>query len=115
MFVRTDENNIHEIDNDSYYIKDGYLYFKGIEEILGGTPEEYKSKIVKQADNIEELCDEALFFNKEGKPNYRSNQSVTYWNLGANLFRDSVRFAIFTGTGLKYVAKLNKEGDVELL
>ena len=71
-------------------------------------------KIINQANTIEELCDEAVFFDKDNKPHYES-QEGNIWYLGASLFTETLRFGIFTDKGLIYVAKMNDEGELELL
>ena len=70
--------------------------------------------IIKQADTIEELCDEAVFFDKDNKPHYES-QEGNIWYLGASLFTETLRFGTFTDKGLIYVAKMNDKGELELL
>ena len=67
-----------------------------------------------QAEAIEELCDEAVFFDKDNKPHYKS-QEGNVWYLGASIFTDTLRFGIFTNKGLIYVAKMNDKGELELL
>ena len=71
-------------------------------------------KIIKSSDTIEELCDEAVFFDKGNKPHYKS-QEGNAWYLGASLFTETLRFGIFTDKGLIYVAKMNKKGKMVLL
>ena len=72
----------------------------------------YKDAIL--ADTIEELCDEAVFFDKDNKPHYKS-QEGNVWYLGAGLFTETLRFCIFTDKGLIYVAKMNDKGELQLL
>ena len=69
---------------------------------------------IKQANTIEELCDEAVFFDEDNVPHYKSKEG-NVWYLGAGLFTESLRFGIFTDKGLIYVAKMNDKGDLELL
>ena len=108
-YIRTKDNKILEVGEDSAFeFNDniyGYLY-KG--EFIGN------SVILKTADTIEELCDEAVFFSKDNKPHYKS-QEGNLWYLGASLFTESLRFGIFTDKGLIYVAKMNDKGELELL
>ncbi len=68
----------------------------------------------KVADTIEKLCDEAVFFDEDNKPRYKS-QEGNVWYLGAGLFTKTLRFGIFTDKGLIYVAKMNEKGELELL
>ena len=85
--------------SDNSYATDGYTIF------------DYEIK--KEADTIEELCDEAVFFDEKGKPHYES--CTTLWDLGAMLYKDTVRYCIFTDKGIIYVAKMNEKGELELI
>lgn len=71
-------------------------------------------KPYKFADTIEELCDEFVFFDKDNKPHYKS-QEGNIWYLGAALYIETLRYGIFTDKGLIYVAKMNDEGKLVLL
>ena len=112
MFVRT-ENGIYETIK---CLGDGSCYCNN------GNKNKYISsfEILKQSDIIEELCDELVvaykdccekrtyLYNgtiqefKENRPNYK-NKFFTYYG------------AIWTDKGLIYVAKMNNEGDFELI
>lgn len=73
-----------------------------------------KEEITKKANTIEELCDEAIFFDEDNVPHYKSKEG-NIWYLGAGLFTKSLRFGIFTDKGLIFVAQLNNKGKLELL
>lgn len=73
-----------------------------------------KANAIKQADTIEELCDEAVFFDKDNKPHYQSQEGAI-WYLGASMYTETLRFGIFTDKGLIYVAKMNDKEELELL
>ena len=77
----------------------------------------YKESIIKEADTIEELCDEFVFFDTKdnNKPHYKSSESEGIWFLGASLFIETLRGAIWTDKGLIYVAKMNDKGELELI
>jgi len=84
-------------------------------------------EIVKQADTIEELCDELVFVYPR---NYYDNHCEV-WHLyhkcslkeeikiAEDAFRENseeaIYGAIWTDKGLIYVAKMNEEGELELL
>lgn len=70
--------------------------------------------VIKQSDSIEELCDEFVFFDKDNKPHYKSQEGEIWW-LGASLYTETLKGAIFTDKGLIYVAKMNEKGELELL
>jgi len=71
-------------------------------------------RVINQADKIEELCDEAVFFDNDNVPHYKSKEGEL-WYLGASLFSTSLRFGIWTSKGLKYVAKMDSEGKLVLI
>ena len=76
---------------------------------------EYRGvEVIKQADTLEELCDEAVFFDNNNKPHYKS-QEGNIWYLGAGLYTGTLRLGIFTDKGLIYVAKMNEKGELELI
>lgn len=71
--------------------------------------------IVKQADTIEELCDDFLLENKKThwKGHMPYHKSTIYNEI---LQRDYIIYgAIWTDKGLIYVAKMNDKGELELL
>lgn len=70
------------------------------------------SEILKQADTIEELCDEFVYV-------FENTTNIIFSNYEAlknHSFDPSKTFgAIWTNKGLIYVAKMNDEGELELL
>ena len=76
-------------------------------------------KVVAQADTIEELCDELVYDDKaEGKPfileKEKDNWIINDYKKG-KCKDDIIYGAIWTSKGLIYVAKMNDEGELELL
>ena len=69
--------------------------------------------IIKQADTIEELCDEFVLF-RDNKPYAIVPNKEHNAELAKNVWKD-YRGAIWTEWGLKYVAKMNEKGVLELL
>ena len=73
----------------------------------------YKDSIIKQADTIEELCDEFVVIDKTWEePLYivldTKDDIETY-------LPSEIYGAIWTDKGLIYVAKMNDKGELELL
>ncbi len=67
-----------------------------------------EKEIIKQADTIEELCDE--YVGVVGNMHRQlTGTNIRSWNDCA------IYGAIWTEWGLKYVAKLNEKGELELL
>lgn len=65
---------------------------------------------IKTADTIEELCDEFIGVNKNNEHDRLSKLSLkSYCNYVA------IYSAIWTEWGLKYIAKINSKGELELL
>ena len=76
---------------------------------------------IKQADTIEELIDryvlnkiDIIFINIE-HTKYRFEGSNEWFDITDTELRYGIYGAIWTEWGLKYVAKLNEEGVLELI
>lgn len=70
-----------------------------------------KNNVVKVADTIEELCDEFVYC--KGKKR-KAFSPLTFTEKDIS-FCDVIYGAIWTEWGLKYVAKINEKGELELL
>ena len=68
--------------------------------------------IIKQADTIEELCDEFVLLHEDKTFSCQGDYDVCkeYYENGFYLYG-----AIWTDKGLIYVAKMNEKGELELL
>lgn len=113
MFVRT---------KDNVYLKIRDTEYNNEHIVVGKTPVDFgtyilKKDIIKQADTIEELCDEFVieYFDSEkliqiryadlewAKKDFGNNKKGTLYG--------AIRVA---GKGLIYVAKMNDKGELEL-
>ena len=105
-YIRTKDGRIVEYQSDFYKTdivcgKDGFIF---------------KDDILKQADTIEELCDEFVWIDTENNHNIKPKTGDGLWCLccdyknGQNIYG-----AIWTDKGLIYVAKMNDKGELELL
>ena len=76
-----------------------------------------KHDVIKQADTIEELCDEFVVADKLGnKPIIDKILTANNVRLNVELLEDkNVYGAIWTEWGLKYVSKMNEKGELELI
>jgi hypothetical protein len=78
-------------------------------------------KDCKQADTIEELCDEfVIVFDKSEQYDNELFNAKTYTPVEVNTFYKNVKIekiygAIWTDKGLIYVAKMNEKGELELI
>ena len=118
----TKDDSIFELNGKKYYC---------VEERISSFEE---SKIIKQADTIEELCDEFVFLNKveglvdkthvitfENMPNHHFTEPTTAEKMNYIYKRyddddlENIYGAIWTDKGLIFVAKMNDKGELELL
>lgn len=69
----------------------------------------------KQADTIEELCDEFVYIRPNGIYEWHNDFVGNEYEI--NLIKDGYQIygAIWTDKGLIYVAKMNEKGELELL
>lgn len=76
-----------------------------------------KDEIIAQADTIEELCDEFVVDSKVNNAHYTMNWFDLCEELADDRFypSDEIYGAIWTDKGLIYVAKMNSNGEFELL
>lgn len=67
------------------------------------------------ADTIEDLCDEFVVVARKGDGSHTfvaDSKRIATWNASLG---EKVYGAIWTDEGLKYVAKMNEKGELELL
>ena len=104
----TEKGCIKEFDNKLYAFRDSsfsYRFENGYE-------------VVKQADTIEELCDEFVFDGGDDTPLLCTYEELKYWFNHSKEQQYKIRNcygAIWTNKGLKYVAKMNNKGELELV
>jgi len=112
-YIRT-KDKIIAIDNKKYEIveiNDMTLLQTNIE-----SKQIFREYIVSQADTIEELCDEFVVVRENKKPVSFINLEQVNLNRGNYGYSNSIVYgAIWTEWGLKYVAKMNEKGELELL
>lgn len=109
MYIRT---------KDGVYDTSKGIYTPSIKMWAIGTVTIYDDDILKQADTIDELCDELVIHRKEHNYNFVWNEDR---NIGLNYFcslpeKYDVYGAVWVdGKGLIYVAKMNDKGELELI
>lgn len=109
-YIRT-ENGIYEVEKnelgDLVKIDGGFIMLDDV-----------KDKIIKEADNLSELCDEFVCIPNDSKP-YRPyliyGVDIKQFYVANKHTNFEVYGAIWCKWGLKYVAKMNENGDLELL
>ena len=86
---------------------------------IEGVPDYYAKKLIetptlKIADTIEELCDLFVMANKSTNK-YKIYACLINANADYMFHCENIYGAIWTDKGLIYVAKMNEEGELELL
>lgn len=68
---------------------------------------------IREADTIEELCDEFVGVDNTCENGHQLLRAIPY--KCANFWNGGVYGAVWCEFGLKYVAKLNSKGELELI
>jgi hypothetical protein len=111
-YIRT-EKGIYEVvgaDSCSYLNAPPEMYY-----ITSYNKNILKSKVIAQADTIEELCDEFVLVNENvfTKPQMLEDD---YNRIDLNYYKnEDIYGAIWTDKGLIYVAKMNEKGELCLI
>jgi hypothetical protein len=102
------------------YVRNKTGVYEQYKCILNGWNFVFETK-VKEADTIEELCDEfVVVYDKSEQcdnevfnaTNYTPIEACNFYN---NIKIESLYGAIWTSKGLIYVAKMNDKGELELI
>ena len=109
MYIRT-KNKIYEtespfLDNNGKWV--GYNIVEDDMAII------LRCQVIREADTIEELCDEFVGVDKTCENGHQLLRAIPY--KCANFWNGGVYGAVWCEFGLKYVAKLNSKGEFELL
>ena len=116
-YIRT-KDGIFEIDETTILTSMPPCY-----KVIKPTDKYYainKKSVIKQADTILELCDGLIVEDKDNPNNWFVMEISEYQskdNVDKKYMVDRWNFYAFikTDKGLIYVAKMNKEGELELL
>ena len=106
MYIRT-KNNIYKVESETCH-KKGYYIDRYEEDVI------LKEQVIKQSENLEELCDRFVVIDKETK----EVMDIVYFLEYAKLWsycKYNIYGAIWTEWGLKYVAKLDDKGELVLI
>ena len=123
-YIRTADGRILDLDKIKQYSQ-LYQFSNGNHLYVEWTVISEEIDIIKQADTIEELCDEFVMQDNDCKlSQLMSHETIymiqTHTNID-DIINDSkmqnytIFGAIWTDKGLIYVAKMNEKGDLELL
>ena len=124
------ENRKGENNTFADYVKDGVYEVVdtyGVKYVIGYNEDGfevtiYKDQVINQSENLEELCDRYIGISNN-KPmiikyefdEYYDEYGDSYTKEELLMEYDTIYGAIYTDKGLIYVAKLNKNGEFELI
>ena len=106
MYIRT-KIGIYKVESETFY-KQGYFVDRYEEDVI------LKKQVIKQSENIEELCDRFVVMDKETKEVMNIVSFLEYAKLWSYC-KYNIYGAIWTEWGLKYVVKLDDKGKLELI
>ena len=115
MYIRTKDGRIAEV-------KENMAIKRCSENVLRLVYKDNRSicvltgndDIIKQADTIEELCDRFVVMDKETKEVMNIVSFLAYAKLWSYC-KYNIYGAVWCECGLKYVAKLDDKGELELI
>ena len=105
-YIRT-KDGIYKVESETYN-KQGYYIDIYEEDVI------LKKRVIKQSENLEELCDRFVVIDKETKEVMNIVSFLEYAKLWAYC-KYNIYGAIWTDKGLIYVAKMNDKGELELI
>ena len=112
MYIRA-KNNIYKVEST---LRDNSIV-KGYN--VGEMGFIRKDQVIKQSENLEELCDKFVGYFEIFNRSYYYIHENSYDEFKSNAqmlgFNYSAYGAIWTSKGLIFVAKMNNKGDLELI
>ena len=110
MYIRT-KDGVYEVDEiKPYFLDEKQKLFINNELKIAVN----ENQVIKQADTIEELCNRFVVIDKETKEVISIVSFLAYAKLWSSC-KYNIFGAIWCEWGLKYVAKMNDKGDLELI
>ena len=106
MYIRT-KDGIYKVESETCH-KQGYYIDRYEEDVI------LKKRVIKQSENLEELCDRFVVIDKETKEVVNIVSFLEYAKLWS-CCKYNIYGAIWTEWGLKYVVKLDDKGKLELI
>lgn len=110
MYIRT-KDGVYEVDENSKGNED-FLWVKTNESNIVQLV--WLNCILNQSENLEELCDRFVVMEKEAKEVRNIVSFLAYAKLWATC-KYNIYGSIWCEWGLKYVAKMNDKGKLELI
>ena len=106
MYIRT-KNRIYQVESETCH-KQGYYIDRYEEDVI------LKDQVIKQSENLEELCDKFVVIDKETKEVMNIVSFLEYAKLWSSC-KYNIYGAIWTSKGLIYVAKMDDKGKLVLI
>ena len=106
MYIRT-KNRIYKVESETCN-KQGYYIDRYEEDVI------LKEQVIKQSENIEELCDRFVVMDKETKEVMNIVSFLAYAKLWSYC-KYNIYGAVWCEWGLMYVAKLDDKGELVLI
>lgn len=113
MYIRT-KDGVYEVVTAERGSDNKLLYIISTSKTENTTDWVHEAGILKQSENLEELCDRFVVMDKETKEVISIVSFLEYAKLWAPL-KYNIYGAIWCEWGLKYVSKMNDKGDLELI
>ena len=109
MYIKT-KDGIYKVEGETYH-KQGYYIDRYEEDVI------LKDQVIKQSENLEELCDEFVCYFECFNRSYYFIYKNSYDELKRDVqtIQYSAYGAIWTSKGLIFVARMNDKGDFELI
>ena len=112
MYIRT-EDGIYKVEGETCN-KQGYYIDRYKEDVI------LKEQVIKQSENLEELCDMFVIMFECLNESYQGILESSYDKIKniiqtLRIYEEVVYGAIWTYKGLIFVATMNDEGDLELI
>ena len=109
MYIKT-KDGIYKVEGETYH-KQGYDIDRYEEDVI------LKDQVIKQSENLEELCDEFVCYFECFNRSYYFIYKNSYDELKRDVqtIQYSAYGAIWTSKGLIFVARMNDKGDFELI
>ena len=106
MYIRT-KDGIYKVESETCH-KQGYFIDRYEEDVI------LKKQVIKQSENLEELCDRFVVIDKETKEVVNIGSCLEYAKIWAYC-KYNIYGAIWTDKGLIYVARMNDKGKFVLI
>ena len=110
MYIRT-KDGVYEVDEiKPYFLDEKQKLFinNGLKIAVN------EKQVIKQSENLEELCNRFVVIDKETKEVISIVSFLAYAKLWSSC-KYNIYGAVWCEWGLKYVAKMNDKGDLVLI